>query len=166
MSVTLLLDELLGYSDYERSKWREWIAADPSRLALPVQPGGRFPTISALLDHVFLVERRHLARLEGATPPESSGVASGDWQGLFDYAALVRADFRTYVADLDAAHAVETLTFGVASGPGTTTMTRRKLATHVVLHEIRHLAQVAQAARTAGIEPPGAHDLFSYPDFD
>jgi uncharacterized damage-inducible protein DinB len=45
-------------------------------------------------------------------------------------------------------------------------MTRRKLATHVVLHEVRHLAQVAHAARAAGIEPPGEHDLLFCPVYD
>jgi hypothetical protein len=71
--VTLL--ELIDYSDHDRAKWKEWFAADPSRLNLPFHKGGRFPTIGSLLDHIFLVERRHLSRLEGATPPEGTGVA-------------------------------------------------------------------------------------------
>jgi len=78
MSVSVRLEELLDYSDHERSKWYEWIAAEPARLQLPFQPGGRFPTAGTLLDHLFLVERRHLARLEGATPPESTGIDTTD----------------------------------------------------------------------------------------
>ena len=30
-----------------------------------VQPGGRLPTVGKLIDHIFLVERRHLQRLTG-----------------------------------------------------------------------------------------------------
>jgi uncharacterized damage-inducible protein DinB len=45
-------------------------------------------------------------------------------------------------------------------------MSRRKLATHVVLHEVRHLAQIALAARAAGVAPPGDHDLFFFADYD
>jgi uncharacterized damage-inducible protein DinB len=41
-------------------------------------------------------------------------------------------------------------------------MTRGKLALHIVLHETRHLAQVALAARLAGHEPPGSHDYFYF----
>ena len=164
MSVTVALEDLLDYSDHEREKWRAWIAADPSRCQIPFQPGGRFPTLGAIFDHVFLVERRHLARLEGGTPPEATGVAAGDAQALFEYAALVRADFRQYVADLDDQRAGEMLTFTVASSPGPTRMTRRKLPVHILLHEIRHLAQVALAARLAGHEPPGQHDYFYYPE--
>ncbi len=165
MSATLRLEELIEYSDHERAKWRDWIAADRARLQIPFQPGGRFPTLGSLLDHVFLVERRHLARLEGATPPETTGVAAGDVEALFDYADLVRADFSRYVSDLDDQQAAETISFTIASAPGAFRMTRRKLATTIVLHETRHLAQAALAARNAGHEPPGEHDLLFFTEF-
>jgi uncharacterized damage-inducible protein DinB len=163
MSLTIDLDELLGYSGYERAKWKEWIAADPTRLRAPFQPRGRFPTVGTLLDHVFLVERRHLARLQGATPPDITGIDPADWTGLFEYGDLVRADLRRYVADLDTALGTETLTISARSG--TATLTRRKLAIHILLHEVRHLAQLAYAARMAGFDPPGEHDLFFFPEF-
>ena len=41
-------------------------------------------------------------------------------------------------------------------------MTRRKLLLHILLHEMRHLAQLAYAARIAGHEPPGEHDIFYF----
>ena len=156
--VSTGLLELVAYSEHERGKWKAWIAEDPSRLALPVQPGGRFPTINSVLDHLFLVERRHLARLEGSTPPDTTGCAPGDWEALFDYASFVRADYRKYIEDLDAEEAAQPMTFTLPSGP-TMTVTRRKLALHILLHEIRHLAQIALAARAAGVPPPGEHDL-------
>ena len=164
MTITAGLPELLAYCDHERAKWRAWVEADPSRLSLPFQDGARFPTIGSVLDHVFLVERRHLSRLEGATPPESTGVPGGDVKGLFEYAALVRADFTRYVTTLDDAAAAQPFTFTIPAGP--MTMSRRRLATHVVLHEVRHLAQVALAARAAGVAPPGDHDLFFFDAYD
>ena len=109
VSVTAGLPELLTYSDHERAKWRAWVEADPSRLALPFQAGARFPTIGSVFDHVFLIERRHLSRLEGATPPDSTGVPAGDVKGLFEYADLVRADFRRFVTTLDDAAAAQPL---------------------------------------------------------
>lgn len=156
MSVGLDLARLVDYSDHERTKWKAWFAADPARLALPFQTGGRFSTIGSLLDHVFLVERRHLSRLEGAVPPDSTGVAAGDWAGLFDYAALVRADLRQYVDTLTPEVAGELFSF--KSPFGEHTMSRHKLTVHILLHEVRHLAQLAYAARLAGHEPPGEHD--------
>jgi uncharacterized damage-inducible protein DinB len=164
LTTGIQLDELLAYTDADRAKWRAWIAADPKRLDIPFQPAGDFPTIGSLLDHVFLVERRHLARLEGGTPPGASGVPAGDWKALFEYADLVRADFRTYVRDLDENTAASQLTFTLRDG-STLSTTRRKLALHIVQHEIRHLAQIAYAARLAGHEPPGKHDLLFFTEF-
>ena len=161
MSVTLSLDWLLDYSDHERRKWREWLAADPARLQLPVQPGGRFPSVADLLDHVFLVERRHLSRLEGATPPEATGITPGDLDELFEFADLVRDDFRQYVSALDDSAADEEMVVTLASGTWRTT--RRALAATIVLHEIRHFAQIALAARLAGHTPPGEHDVLFFP---
>lgn len=162
MTVSVELRELLDYTDHERQKWREWIAAAPQRLELPFQAGGRFPTLGSLFDHVFLVERRHLSRLEGGTPPDSTGVKQGDWKALFEYAELVRADLRRYLADVDGDSAREVLT--IVAQSGTQTMTKRRLATHILLHEIRHTAQIAYAVRNAGQEPPGQHDLFYFPE--
>lgn len=164
MSLTVPFTPLVDYSDHERRKWRDWIAADPMRMEIVLQPGGRFPTAADLLDHVFFVERRHLCRLEGATLPEETGVPRGDWELLFEYADLVRADFRRYVSDLTDVIADGLMTFE-AIGLGPVTMSRRRLVTHVFLHEVRHLAQLALAARTAGLEPPGQHDLFTFEGF-
>jgi len=165
MSVAVGLPALLDYSEHERTKWRDWIAGDPSRLSLPFHPAGRFPDVAALLDHLFLVERRHLSRLEGATPPASTGIPAGDWVALFEYAGLVRADFRAYVDAMDEFTAMETIRItGLQSSPDMT-MTRRRLATHILVHEIRHLAQLAFAARLAGHEPPAQLDLFYFEGF-
>jgi uncharacterized damage-inducible protein DinB len=161
MSVTVRFESLLDYTDHERRKWRGWLAADAARLQIPMQPGGRFPTAWALLDHVFLVERRHLCRLEGGVPPDATGVAAGDLEALFDYADLVRRDFRAYLADCDQA-AVEA-PFEMTLPSGTFSLPRLKLATHIVLHEVRHFAQLALAVRIAGHPPPGEHDFFFYP---
>ena len=165
MSLSVQFAPLLDYSDRERRKWREWIAADPARMSIVLQPGGRFPTAAALLDHIFYVERRHLCRLEGATPPEETGVPLGDWQRLFEYAELVRADLRRYVSDVTEAVADSRIGW-TAIGIGPISMSRRRLLMHVFLHEVRHLAQLAQAARASGIAPPGDHDLFLFEGFD
>jgi uncharacterized damage-inducible protein DinB len=163
VTVTIAFEQLLDYSDHERRRWRDWIAADPARLDIAVQPGARFPTVGALLDHVFFVERRHLSRLEGGTPPEATGIPHGDWRRLFDYADLVRADLRRYAADMTDTAAGGTIAWQYLGRDYA--MSRRRLLAHILLHEIRHLAQIALAARTAGNAPPGDHDLIYYDEF-
>ena len=160
MSVGIGLDELLRYSDYERAKWREWLSADPTRLAIAFQPGGRFPTVGSIVDHIFLVEKRHLSRLQGTTPPNATGVADDDPRALFAYGEQVREQFREYATALPDPDGEMVLDIPL----GVFRFTRRKLAVHIVQHEIRHLAQIAYAVRVAGYEPPGMHDLVFCPE--
>ena len=117
-------------------------------------PGSPYANTHGALAAIRMAREQHRPYL---------GTCGGFQHALFEYAALVRADFRRYLADLEDQRAADVVTFTVASG--TAQMTRRKLAIHIVLHEIRHLAQAALAARLAGHEPPGQHDLFYFPEF-
>ncbi len=74
--IVLTLDELFAYTDEERGKWRLWFDTHPAAMDIRLQPGGRFDTVAALVDHIFLVETRHLARLQRHPVPEASGVQS------------------------------------------------------------------------------------------
>lgn len=156
--ITLSLDELFAYTDEERGRWRVWLQEHPAALELRLQPEGRFATVGALIDHIFLVEERHLARLHGGTIPQASGVRAGDCDALFAYAARTRDALRAYTARLDDVDAHKLRDVTVQSG--TYRMTPRKLLLHCGLHEVRHWAQIALGVRQAGIEPPGNHDFF------
>jgi uncharacterized damage-inducible protein DinB len=156
--ISLTLDELLAYTDEERGKWRVWLGDHPAAMDLRLQPEGRFATVAALIDHIFLVEARHVARLQGSPVPEASGVREGDRDALFAYAGRTRDALRAYAAKLDDVDALKPRDFTVQSG--TYRMTPRKLLLHICLHETRHWAQIALGARQAGLAPPGNHDFF------
>ncbi len=117
------------------------------------------PTVGKLIDHIFLVERRILQRLMGEELSKSTGLTGNNVPPLFDYGASVRRELEQYAGrsrcrrrrrDADVR--------GSRSGNGP--MTSRKLLFHILIHEIRHWAQIALAVRLAGHEPPGEHDLF------
>lgn len=158
MPLSLSLDELLRYTGGERDKWRGWLLAHPEALDAPVQPGARFPTVGKLVDHIFLVERRHLQRLRDAPLSDRTGLTGNNAQPLFDYGASVRRELEQYMGELDDDVADQVRTFDVNDRPFP--MTPRKLLFHILLHETRHWAQIALALRLAGLEPPGEHDLF------
>ena len=159
MTLHLTIDELMAWTAEERRKWQPWLAANPDALAAAVQPGGRFATVAALIDHIFLVEVRHTLRLRRLDLPSSTGVSPGDIDRLFDYAARSRAAVHEYLRSLTADDAATPRDVVVLSG-GTFRMTPRKLIFHMALHEVRHWAQIALAVRMAGFTPPGDHDLF------
>ena len=166
MSVSVDLQHLMSYTDHERQKWKAWLAADSAtRLAIPFQNGARFPTVGSLLHHVFWVEERHLSRLDGQPLPDTTDVPQDDLQALFEFGDRVRGNLRRYVTAVDEKRFSEPITFSLRGGPMITVL-RRKLAAHILLHEIRHLAQIAYAARLAGHEPPGEHDFFYASDVE
>lgn len=156
--MNLSFDELLRYTQEERDKWRAWFVAHPDAMGIELQPDGRYPTVGALIDHIFLVERRHLQRLTGARLDDKTGLSGHHAPPLFDYGASVRREFEQFTSDLDDDVADEPRTFTVLTGEYS--LTPRKLLFHCLLHETRHWAQIAFAIRRAGQEPPGNHDLF------
>ena len=103
--------------------------------------GGRFATVGALIDHIFLVERRHLQRLRGTAPDNQTGLSGRHAPPLFDYGASVRRELDQFVAELDDDVADEPRTFTVQTGDFV--LTPRKLLFHCLLHETRHWAQIA-----------------------
>jgi uncharacterized damage-inducible protein DinB len=123
----------------------------------PFQPGGRCPTVGKLIDHIFLIERRHLQRLRGEALADRTGLTGNNAPPLFDYGASVRRELEQYVRELEEEDAAEIRTFDVGGQPWS--LSARKLLGHVLMHEIRHWAQIALAVRLAGLEPPGEHDL-------
>lgn len=157
--VHLTGDELVEYTNGERKKWYQWFLAHPQAMSAPAQREGRFPTVDSLIDHVFLVERRHLQRLTGQTPlAEQTGVAAGDIAGLFTFGDVARQDLVHFARSLNEDDARTPRRFEVRGQH--IVMTPRKLLLHILIHEIRHWAQVALALRNTGHEPPGNHDLF------
>ena len=158
MSLTISYDELLRYTNGEREKWRAWLELHPQAIDTPVQPGGRLPTVGKLIDHIFIVERRHLQRLTGDKLSTETGLSGSNAGPLFDYGASVRRELEQLARTLgdDAADEIRQIELRDRKWP----TTPRKLLFHILLHETRHWAQIAFAIRRAGLEPPGNHDLF------
>ena len=156
--MDLSYEELLRYTNEEREKWRQWLLVNAAAMDAPVQPGGPYATVGKLVDHIFLVERRHLQRLNGERLSDSTGLTGNNAPPLFDYGASVRRELDQYARLLGVDEADQVRTFEVRDRQWP--MTPRKLLFHILLHEIRHWAQIALAVRLAGFEPPGDHDLF------
>ena len=155
--LSVSLDELIRYTSAEREKWRVWFSQHPGAIDAAFQPAGRLPTVGKLIDHIFLAERRNLQRLTGTPPSASTGLTGMNAAPLFDYGASVRRELEQFADELDPDVADDVKPFEI--GDRQWVMTSRKLLFHIVIHEIRHWAQVALAVRLAGYDPPGDHDL-------
>ena len=156
--MNLDFDELLQYTSDERQKWRDWLVAHPSAIDAPVQPGGQLSTVGKLIDHIVLAERRFLQRLTGEPLSDTTGLTGNNAPPLFDYGASVRRELEQLVSMIDEAEAYEPRPMVVRDH--TYQVTPRNVLFHLLVHEIRHWAQIALAVRLAGFDPPGQHDLF------
>ena len=133
MPLSIAFDELLRYTNGERDRWHGWFLQHAEAIDAPVQAGARLPTAGKLIDHIFLVERRHLQRLAGEPVVDRTGLTGTNAPPLFDYGASVRRELEKYVADLDDDEADQIRTFNVRDRDWL--MTPRKLLFHILLHE-------------------------------
>jgi len=150
MPITLSFDELIAYSNEDRAKWDTWFRAQPESIwQIAVQPEGRFANVWSLIDHIFVVEKRHLQRLQGEYPlPESTGVIESRWPELWDWSLKTRHEVVSWAAVLDEEDA--RIPRSVQLPAGCVEVSPRKL---------RHWAQLALVFRQAGLVLPGDHDL-------
>jgi len=159
MPLSITIDELLAYTAGERDKWQQWFEAQPpAALDAAVQREGDFNDVWRLMHHIFLVEKRHTQRLKQESPlMEQIGVARHNVNELFSFGRTVRLEFMEFVHSTSEADLNRTLEIHYRGQH--VTFTARKLAFHMLFHEIRHWAQIATAVRNAGFSPPGFHDL-------
>jgi uncharacterized damage-inducible protein DinB len=154
--TALTLDELLAWTEEERGKWEPWFAIHSEALKIPLK-GDRFGSIGGLVGHIFEAEWRQAHRLTGAPVPDRKDPANAPVGQIFASGRTARKLFREAIAGIRGEQWNETLTFDTASGP--ISVTKRKLALHLPLHEQRHWAQIARTVREHDIAPPGKHDL-------
>ncbi|HLQ36913.1 MAG TPA: DinB family protein, partial [Planctomycetota bacterium] len=108
--------------------------------------------------HVFAAEKRYVERLSGRPLTEQAAVPIA-FAALFQFGRQSRKELREFVVafpagqwDTPAEHTILTHTLR---------LTPRKIIVHVLLHEIRHWAQIATVLRLGG-EKVEMHDfLFS-----
>jgi uncharacterized damage-inducible protein DinB len=78
---------------------------------------------------------------------------------LFAYGSTARVRFREILANTSDAGWYEVLTFGSKAAGLSITATRRKMFAHVMLHSLRHWAQLATALRQHSFKQDWMHDF-------
>lgn len=149
--------ELLSYTDWERTQWRDWFDGQ-GRAVLEIQTGGlRHKTVASLIKHIFAVELRYAQRLTGVPLTPYNQIVTESAEQLFELGYESRAAFKDWmnqVRDWNQPFEFNVLDFNVKAPI-------KKFVIHVLVHEIRHWAQVALLLRAAGYEDLGEHDFIN-----
>ena len=157
-SCALTFRELLDYTRAETEHWHRWLAAQPREvLELPVG-SGRTATARGLIHHIIVVERRYVDRLRGEPVTTYEAVPSDSLDALFATFADTRArldEWLEHASDADLARRMEfqTLSAGILTGSA------REVVVHLLMHGIRHWAQLATALRQQGHATDWSHDI-------
>jgi uncharacterized damage-inducible protein DinB len=142
--------ELMAWAERTSSGWHALLAAHPEALALACDIR-ETTTVGGLLQHIVAVELRYAQRLSElpetpyeAVPFESVGVIYATHEKAMDL--LARLD------DRDQAFWDEWVEYSTRRG-GSLRSRRRTVFVHLLMHSIRHYAQLATLLRQHGISP-------------
>jgi uncharacterized damage-inducible protein DinB len=160
MTAAITLEELLVDNDAATEKWKVWFAANPAALDVPcaIYNSG---TVRGLLKHIFAVELRHSQRLAGKEVTSYDAIPVGSLDDLMAVHSQATQNLRKFLSGANDQALLEVIQLQTVSA-GTVHASRRKLLTHILLHSIRHWAQLSSLLREAGYKTDWPKDfLFS-----
>ncbi len=163
MGNDLSFDTLIEYTDWERQKWHERLQREGDGvLALSAGPhgDGRFERVGDLVRHIFSAEKRYVERLLNQPLTDTSKIAEDNIATLFEFGRQSRKCLKDFVAAFPAKEWEAPKELIILNYKGTATP--RKIITHVLMHEIRHWAQIGTMLRLNGIVDE-FHDFLASP---
>jgi uncharacterized damage-inducible protein DinB len=159
-AAAITLEELLADNEAATEKWKIWFAANPAALELPcvIYNSG---TVRGLLKHIFAVELRHSQRLLGEEVTAYDAIPVGSLDDLTAVHKQAIQNLLKFLSTASEAALLEVIPLQTVSA-GTLHASRRKLFAHILLHSIRHQAQLTSLLREAGYKTDWPKDfLFS-----
>jgi len=160
MSVSLNLTDLMEYTDWERRKRYELLRQQGDRvLEFSVGPhgDGRFESVGDMIRHIFSAEKRYVERLSGRPLTDVACIPKDSIEALFGFGQQSRKELRELLAqgvEWDAPQDFKILDYQIKVTP-------KKIVTHILMHEIRHWAQIATLLRLNGVVGDFHDFLFS-----
>lgn len=153
--MNLTVEELLSYTDEERAKWESWFASHGDGPLALSPNNAAHPCVGALVLHMFGPELQYTEFMRGETEfTDYTEMAFDKAETLFAFGRRSREALRAWSTTARA----EDWERRLEPQEGVS-VSARKIAVHVLLHEIRHWAQIALVVRQHGLAPPGNHDL-------
>lgn len=162
MARDVTLTALVEYTAWERETWHEWLRSQ-GEAALEMSAGphgdGRFAQVGELVQHIFGAEKRYVERLSGRPLTDNAAIPKSSIDALFQFGRQSRKDLTEFLEALPAEKWDVPQGFNILSH--SITATPRKIVIHVLMHEIRHWAQIATLLRVNGLKVQFHDFLFS-----
>lgn len=158
MSIpAITFEEFLADNEATTAKWRAWLEAHPEALEVLCDVAGS-NSVGELVHHIFAVQLRHSQRLLGEPVHGYDNDPIATLEALFALAEEGQGNLRRFLVHTSEANAAEVIHFTVRSGRQVS-VSRRKLFAHVMIHSIRHWAQIGTLLRQNGFHVNWPGDL-------
>jgi uncharacterized damage-inducible protein DinB len=145
----LSADELLTWLETTSTNWRKLLNAHPELLTQSCDVAG-VKTVGELLQHIIAVELRYTERLAELPISDYANIPFDSVDVIYaTHDRTIKILRQVLASDIDWNQSIEYMTrsFGPARS------TRKTILFHLILHGIRHYAQLATLARQCGIKP-------------
>lgn len=152
--------ELIYYTDEERVRWESWFQNSGEELLQMPIAGDAESIVAHLIMHTFGTELRHVQRMRGEALTDYRSLPCYTVDEVFGFGLKSRSALRSFVTNASPADWARRVEFD-GHNQEHHRVTVRKLVFNVLLHEIRHWAQVGRIMRERGFVPPGNHDLLT-----
>ena len=143
-------EELIAWVEKTTEDWKGLIQAHPEIWAMPCDVASA-GTVAVLLQHMVAVELRYAQRLEGVPESPYSEVLFDTPERLFAFHDCAMVMVGSLVADkeTDWDRQIEFQTISA----GRLRASRKAVLIHMLMHSIRHYAQLQTLVRQHGIKP-------------
>ena len=146
----LAAQEIIAWVDRTSLRWKEFFLSHPAALAIPCNIR-ETKTSAGLMQHIVAVELRYAERLSALPETEYAAIPCDSAETL----QTVHERAMKLLSALDGCNQEwweQEIRFSTRSG-GQLQVSRRVVLFHLLLHSIRHYAQLATLVRRAGFDP-------------
>jgi uncharacterized damage-inducible protein DinB len=152
------LEDLLADHEATADRWKSFFEANPDAALVPTDIAGS-KNIGELVWHIYAASFRLAQRLLGEELSDLGSTTVRDIPAAFALKDEAAKKLRQFLANASEATLEEPFEFKSRLMKQPITGTKRKLCLHVMVHAIRHWAQIGTLVRIAGYPPDWPQDI-------
>src|SRR5215467_6641108 len=88
---------LIGYTDWERQEWHDWLEHHSEALKTSMGPHGDNQSVGDVVKHIFSAEKRYIERLSDEPLTDTASIPNDNLEALFELAQQSRQALKGFI---------------------------------------------------------------------